>query len=36
MTTVWFNHGTATETERASIDYETDDLARFLQTIRIS
>lgn len=35
MTTVWFNHGTATADERTSIDYETGDLARFLQGVRI-
>jgi putative hydrolase of the HAD superfamily len=35
MTTVWLNHGTATAEERASIDHETDDLARFLESVRI-
>jgi putative hydrolase of the HAD superfamily len=35
MTTVWLNHGMVTAEERASIDYETDDLARFLESIRI-
>jgi putative hydrolase of the HAD superfamily len=35
MTTVWLNQGSATAEERASIDHETDDLARFLQSIRI-
>ena len=35
MTTVWFNHGTATAEERAAIDHETDDLVRFLQSVRI-
>lgn len=35
MTTVWFNHGTATAEERAAIDYETNDLVRFLQSVRV-
>jgi putative hydrolase of the HAD superfamily len=35
MTTVWLNRGAATGEERASIDHETDDLARFLQSVRI-
>ena len=36
MTTVWLNHGIATPEERATIDHETDDLARFLQNVRIA
>jgi putative hydrolase of the HAD superfamily len=35
MTTVWPRHGIATPDERACIHYETDDLATFLQSIRI-
>ncbi len=35
MTTVWLNHGTATAEERSSIDYDADDLARFLESVRI-
>lgn len=41
MTTVWFNNGGGqshwrVEQQAAHIDYETDDLVRFLQDIRIS
>lgn len=35
MTTIWPRHGTATADEQACIHHETDDLAGFLQAIRI-
>jgi putative hydrolase of the HAD superfamily len=34
MTTVWPRHGVATLEEQAAIDFETDDLVRFLNAIR--
>ena len=35
MTTVWLNHEAATAAEHTSIDHESDDLARFLESVRI-
>lgn len=35
FTTVWLNHGSASAEERMSINHETDDLAQFLQNVRI-
>jgi hypothetical protein len=35
MTTVWLSHGVATPEDRASIQYETDDLPTFLNSVAI-
>ena len=35
MTTVWLSHGVATPEDRASIQYETDDLPTFLNSVTI-